>query len=170
MLPPFLALRLGGRRRSSQAALCIAALWLSLGRSTPADESSPEETLRRFLSAMQNQQFQTAYDLASRGMKRERAKEEWAERMRNLLQPSQAKIVEFEVFPGRIEGERAFVPSIMRSQDKFLHQFGVEERELYRLVKEDGAWKVDGQEGIVSNGEVTKWFPKRASSGCNRVQ
>ena len=155
---------------SVRVALLSAALWLSVGSSTAVDEASPEETLRRFLSAMQSEQYQAAYDLASRGMKRGRSTEVWAEAMRNLLQPSQAQIREFEVFPGKIEGEKAIVPTIMSSQDKFLHNFGVEERELYRLVKEDGAWKVDGQEGVVSSEEMAKWFPKPAASGCNRVR
>jgi hypothetical protein len=119
---------------------------------------------------MQNQQFSVAFGLASRGMKRDRSEQVWTEEMRNLFQPSQAEIIEFEVYPGKIEGESAYVPGITTLQDKFLHHLRVEERKLYLLVKEQGAWKIERQEAVVSSDDLAKWFPKQSASGCNRVR
>jgi hypothetical protein len=73
------------------------------------------------------------------------------------------KIFEFQVYPGKVEGDKAYVPNVLNSQDKFLNQLGVIEHELYTLVKEDGRWKINQQQ-IVENTDVAKWFPKDAGS------
>jgi hypothetical protein len=69
------------------------------------------------------------------------------------------KIFDTQVFPGKVEGEKAFVPNVLSSQDRFVNQLGLTEYELYTLVKEGGAWKVD-QQLIVEPPDVPKWFPK----------
>jgi hypothetical protein len=73
---------------------------------------------------------------------------------------SEVKIFDFKVLPGKQEGGTALVPNILSSQDKFLNQLGVEEYEIYTLVKEDGGWKVDQQQEVVEPAEIAKWFPK----------
>ena len=55
------------------------------------------------------------------------------------------KIFDFTVYPGKVEGEKAQVPNILESQDRFVNTLGLTEYELYTLVREDGAWKVDAQ-------------------------
>jgi len=40
-----------------------------------------------------------------------------------------------------------------------VNQLGLTEHELYTLVKEDGAWKVD-QQLIVEPADVPRWFPE----------
>jgi len=71
------------------------------------------------------------------------------------------KIFDFHVYPGKLEGEKAYVPNVLNSQDKFLNQLGVVEHELYTLVKEEGRWKINQQQ-IVENTDLAKWFPKDA--------
>jgi hypothetical protein len=66
--------------------------------------------------------------------------------------------------PGKIEGEKAIVPNILSSQDKYLNQLGVEEYDLYTLLKEGGAWKVDHQQEVVEQSEIAQWFPKRSDN------
>lgn len=133
-----------------------------------AEELSPEEAVRRYLAAAQNQQFDKAYDMVSKAMKKDRktgetqSKEAWVKEQQYVFQFADAKIFDFKVFPGRIEGDKALVPNILSSQDKFLNQLAVEEYELYTLVKEDGAWKVDQQQEVVEAQEIAKWFPKRS--------
>lgn len=158
-----------GRRKLAAVTLFAAALFLSVERSSPDGTGSPEETLIQFLSAMQNQEFEIAYDLASKAMKGGRSKAEWSARKRELFQMAEAKIFDFALYPASVQGDVAIVPSVTTSQDKFLNQLGVEERELYFLVKEEGAWKVDRQK-LVDNSESAKWFTetRRRGAGCSR--
>jgi hypothetical protein len=142
----------------------IAAFGARLGR---ADEPSPEEILKRYLTALQDQQFDKAYDLVSKAMKTDRKsgqvkpKDVWVKESQYIFAFSEAKIFDFKVLPGKQEGDKALVPNILSSQDKFLNQLGVEEYELYTLVREDGRWKVDQQEEVVEAAEIAKWFPKK---------
>ena len=142
----------------------IAAVGVGIGR---ADEPSPEEILKRYLTALQDQQFDKAYDLVSRAMKTDRKsgkvkpKDVWVKESQYIFAFSEAKIFDFKVLPGKEEGVTALVPNILSSQDKFLNQLGVEEYELYTLVKEDGGWKVDQQQEVVEPAEIAKWFPKK---------
>src|SRR5262249_43919882 len=57
------------------------------------------------------------------------------------------------------EGDKALVPNILESQDRFVNTLGLTEYELYTLVREDGRWKVDSQI-LVEPAEQAKWFPK----------
>ena len=62
------------------------------------------------------------------------------------------------------------VPNILSSQDKFLNQLGVEEYELYTLVKEDGALEGRPTAGSRRAGEIAKWFPKKKSGATLEAQ
>jgi hypothetical protein len=150
-------------RTSLLVIALIAAVGVELGR---ADEPSPEEILRRYLTALQDQQFDKAYDLVSKAMKTDRKsgqvkpKDVWVKQSQYIFAFSEVKIFDFKVLPGKQEGGTALVPNILSSQDKFLNQLGVEEYEIYTLVKEDGGWKVDQQQEVVEPAEIAKWFPK----------
>ncbi len=146
--------------------LAIAA-WTAVAR---AEDLSPEETVKRYLSALQEQRFDKAYDLVSKAMKLDRktgqakSREVWAKESQYVFSFSEVKIFDFQVSPGKIEGEKAIVPNILSSQDKYLNQLGVEEYELYTLLKEGGAWKVDQQQEVVEQSEINQWFPKKSAN------
>jgi hypothetical protein len=131
-----------------------------------AAELSPEDTVKQYLQAIQGQQFEKAYELVSSNMKKDRrsgeikSKEVWVKESQYVMQFSEAKILDFKIYPAKTEGDKAKVPNVLSSQDKFLNQLGVEEYEIYTLVKENGAWKVDQQEEVVESAEIAKWFPK----------
>jgi hypothetical protein len=153
---------------SLRIVLSFVALLLAMGaRSGLAEGASPEDVLKGYLGAIQNQQFDKAYDLVSKAMKTDRKsgkvkpKEVWVKESQYIFAFSEAKILDFKVHPAKIEGDKATVPNLLSSQDKFLNQLGVEEYELYTLVKEDGAWKVDQQQEVVEQGEIAKWFAKK---------
>jgi hypothetical protein len=73
------------------------------------------------------------------------------------------KIFDFTVYPGKVSGETAQVPNVLESQDKFVNTLGLTEHELYTLVREDGAWKVDSQI-LLEQAEIPKWFPKKEAA------
>jgi len=146
--------------------LAVALAVLAGSAALAAEALTPEKTLERYLTAIQDQDFDEAYDLVSKGMKTDRktgavkTREVWVKESQFIMQLSEAKIFDFKIFPGKVEGEVAQVPNILSSQDKFLNQLGVEEYELYTLVREDGAWKVDQQEMVIDKAGLTRWFPK----------
>jgi hypothetical protein len=120
---------------------------------------TPEETVRRYLQAVKDGKFETAYDLISKAMKQGKEREVWVKEQRAGMQWADVKIFDFEVHAGKIEGDKASVPNILSSQDRLVNQLGLTEYELYTLLKEGGAWKVD-QQVLVEPPDVPKWFPQ----------
>ena len=151
----------GGQAAPSTLTRAVAALCLALvGSVAVAEErATPEETVRRYLQSMKDGKFDVTYELVSKAMKGGKDREVWIKEQTAQMQWADVKIFEFRVYPGKIEGERASVPNILSSQDRFVNQLGLTEHELYTLVKEDGAWKVD-QQLIVEPADVPKWFPE----------
>jgi hypothetical protein len=119
---------------------------------------SPEDTVRAYLTAMKNFDFEKVYDLTTKAAAQGKERTTWATEMKYTFQLSEAKIFEFKVFPAKVTGDTALVPNILTSQDKFLNQLAAPEYELYTLLKEGGVWKVDRQT-IVDAGDLSKWFP-----------
>lgn len=151
------------KRRTLPGIAGLIAVALVVG-STLAAEVSPEDTVRRYLTALQDQKFDQAYELVSQGMRGGKTKEAWMKEQQYILQMSEAKIFGFKIFPAKVEGDKAKVPNILSSQDKFLNQLGVDEYEIYTLVKEDGTWKVDQQQ-IAEGQELETLFPKQSAGG-----
>ena len=50
------------------------------------------------------------------------------------------------------------MPNILKSQDKFLNQLGLDEHELYELIKENGAWRID-QQTLAEGPDRAEYFP-----------
>ena len=128
-----------------------------------AADPTPEETVKAYLTAVKGNDFNTAYPLVTREMAQGKSKEDWVKEQQWVMQMAEVKIFEFNVYPGKVEGDKAYVPNVLNSQDKFLNQLGVVEHELYTLVREDGRWKINQQQ-IVENTDQTKWFPKGAGA------
>ncbi len=120
--------------------------------------------MRRYLQALKDGHFEAAYDLISKDMKQGKEREVWVKEQKTGMAFADVKIFEFEVYPAKVDGATAYVPNVLSSQDRFVNQLGLTEYELYTLLKEDGAWKVDRQV-IVEPGDVSKWFPKGGAGG-----
>ncbi len=129
---------------------------------TPAAGGTPEQTVTRYLQALKASNFPAAYDEVSNGMAQQKSRDDWAKEQQWTMQMSDAKIFDFHVYPGKVDGEKARVPNLLSSQDKFLNQLGVQEFELYTLIREDGRWKIDQQQ-ILEKAEQSKWFPAPAA-------
>ncbi len=143
------------------AGCWLLALWAALpvgAAETPAPGLSPEETVRRYLEALKAGDFGAAYDCLSDGMVQHKSRDAWAKESQWTAQMSDSKIFEFHVYPGKIEGDKAWVPDLLSSQDKFLNQLGLPEHELYTLIRENGRWKIDQQQ-LLEHSEQGKWFP-----------
>ena len=146
-------------RRCRWLAVALVVL-VSSAFAAPA-AMSPEDTIRRYLQDTKEGNFDDAYDLVSKAMRRGEDKEVWVKEQKAGMAFAEVKVFEFHVQPGKIDGDTARVPNVLSSQDRFVNQLGLTEYELYTLVKEDGRWKVD-QQTIVEPPDVPKWFPEAA--------
>lgn len=144
----------------------IALILIALLAAAPlrAADPTPEETVKAYLTAFKAGDFNQAYPLVTRAMAQNKSKEDWVKEQQWMMQMAEVKIFEFHVYPGKVEGQTAYVPNVLSSQDKFLNQLGVVEHELYTLLKEDGRWKINQQQ-IVERSDLAKWFPKDVVDG-----
>jgi len=124
---------------------------------------TPEQTVTKYLEALKAGNFAAAYEYISKAMTQNKSREDWAKEQQWTMQMSDAKIFDFHVYPGKTEGDTAHVPDVLSSQDKFLNQLGVQEYELYTLIREDGRWKID-QQRLLEPDEQGKWFPSKPQS------
>jgi len=140
---------------------CVLLLLLAIGGIAGALEpGSPEDTLRRYLKALKDGDASEAYDLSSKALRGGKDKEVWVKEQKTMMGTADVKIFDYTVYPGKTEGDKAQVPNVLESQDKFVNTLGLTEHELYTLVREDGAWKVDSQI-LLESAEIPKWFPSR---------
>lgn len=122
-------------------------------------EISPEDTVRQYLKALQENRFSDAYPFTSSSLNRGMNQEEWAKEQQYIVQMGEVKIFGFKVFDAVMVEGKARVPNILKSQDKYLNQLGLDEHEVYDLIKEDGKWKID-QQTLVEGAEKREFFPE----------
>jgi hypothetical protein len=148
-------------RRGCVRAVLLVLAFLSAPLARAFESGSPEDVLRRYLTALKAEKFGDAYDLVSKAMRQGKDKEQYVKESKAMMGFADVKIFDFTVYPGKTEGEKAQVPNILESQDRFVNTLGLTEYELYTLVREDGGWKVDSQI-LIEPAEQAKWFPKDA--------
>jgi hypothetical protein len=120
---------------------------------------SPDKVVESYLKAMQEQRFADAYQYVSTTLRKGLGVEEWAKEQQYIMQMGEVKIIEFKVSPAIIGAYGlAKVPNILKSQDKFLNQLGLDEHELYELIQQDGAWRID-QQTLVEGADRAEYFP-----------
>ncbi len=133
-------------------ALLVAATAAS------AAQRSPEDTVRRYLSSIQEHRFAEAYDYVSSTLRGGKEREEWAKEQQYIVQMGEVKIFGFQVFDAVVADDKAKVPNILKSQDKYLNQLGLDEYEIYELIKEDEEWRID-QQTLVDGSDRAEYFP-----------
>lgn len=119
----------------------------------------PEAVVRSYLGAMQKGDFKTAYGLLTPDMRADLDEEKWIAQQTVVMKVGEVEINSFRVFDAKVEGDKAIVPNLLKSRDKYINQTGADEYELYTLVRgDDGRWRIDQQE-LVETDAVAKWFP-----------
>jgi hypothetical protein len=133
------------------------------GQASGAGSESPEAAVKAYLGALQSGDLAAAYEQLTPQMRRDQAKERWVAEQTLVMKLGEVKISSFQVFPARTEGaDKAKVPNLLKSKDKYINQTGADEFELYTVVKgADGRWHIDQQE-LVETDNVSKWFPPDA--------
>src|SRR5262245_14856386 len=125
-----------------------------------AGADSPEAAVKAYLGALKSGDFPTAYEQLTSQMTRSQPKEQWVGEQTLVMKLGEVQISSFEVFPAHTEGaDKAKVPNLLKSKDKFINQTGADEYEIYTVVRgADGRWRIDLQE-LVETDNVAKWFP-----------
>jgi len=148
------------RHTRTIATLAMAAMML-LGAATVRAASTPEETVKSYLKAMQGQKYEDAYKQISKAMAGGKDSEAWSKEQKYMMETAGVHIFKFDVYPAKVDGDTAKVPNILSSQDKFLNKLGADEYELYTVIKENGDWRIDQQEQVDKT-DQEKWFVKKA--------
>jgi len=137
------------------AALVIAG---SLGATPDTLPDSPETVLTAYLAAIKAGEYGDAYEHISEAMRQGKDKEAWVAQTKSFMSFADVKIFDFKVYPGKAAGDKAQVPNLLESQDRFVNALGLSEYELYTLVREGGRWRVDSQL-LLEPAQVPTWFP-----------
>lgn len=135
----------------------------SAGTAEKQDSAEPstlaaDEAVKAYLLAMQEHRFGDAYDYVSSTLRAGKDRDTWAKEQKYIVELAEVKIFGFTVYPARVTGDKARVPNLLKSQDKFLNQLGLDEHELYDLIKEEGGWRID-QQLLVQGVDRREYFP-----------
>jgi hypothetical protein len=150
-------------RLFSRATPVVVSLLVLLGSALAADQAktpSPEDVVRTYLAAIQKADFKTAYPLLTAEMRGNLDEEKWVAQQIVVMKLGEVTIDSFRTFPPKMQGDKAIVPNLLKSKDKYINQTGANEYELYTLVQQepDKQWRID-QQALVETDAVHKWFP-----------
>jgi hypothetical protein len=145
-------------------SLLLLTIGVASGTSFAAEETgSPEDAVRTYISSIKSGDFAKAYSVLTPNMARNQDEAAWVREQTLVMKLADVQIQSFEVFPAKVEGDKAVVPNLLKSKDKFINQTGEPEYELYTVVRgPDKKWKIEQQQ-LVETDAVAKWFPKQAT-------
>ena len=124
----------------------------------------PVEAVEGYLTAMQVRRFADAFEFVTDAMTDGRAKEDWIALQENFFDRGEISIQGLDPKPAVVHGddsacaEVALVPNILRSRDRF-NVSGILEFEVYTVIRDDSAWRIELQETLYDNDAIRAWFP-----------
>ncbi len=152
--------------KSTYALVILASISFRLMAETPCPlHEDPGVGLEGYLSAMQRHRFEDAYEFVTANMTDGKSKEDWVKQQQYFYIGGEVVIFAMSIRDALAvqRGDdckaQAIVPNVLKSRDKFNNQ-GTTEFELYKVVKEGDAWKVDSLEVLFEEAEIAKWFPE----------
>ena len=150
--------------------IALSAAWAALivsgavAAAECGDDAGPHAALQSYITAMQEHRFNDAYDFVNATMTDGKPREEWAAQQKLFYEGGDVNILSMDIRKAHASeddaacAQKVTVPNILKSRDKFNNQ-GTTEFEIYVVVKEGDAWKVDSQETLFDAADVQKWFP-----------
>lgn len=129
-----------------------------------ADDSGPRGAVQSYITAMQDHAFAKAYDFVTASMTDGKSREDWAAQQKLFYEGGEVNVLGMDIRKAQaLEDDpacaaKASVPNILKSRDKFNNQ-GTTEFEVYTVIKDGAAWKIDAQETLFDAEGVKKWFP-----------
>lgn len=129
-----------------------------------AQDPGPRDAVIAYGKAMQEKRFEDAYDHVSRNFTDGRSRAEWAGLQRRMfelggveVQAPDVRTPRREMVDGRCSNT-ALVPNVLRAKDVLNNQ-GSTEFEVYTVIFDDGAWRIDSQETLFDESRIREWFP-----------
>ena len=129
-----------------------------------ADDSGPHAAVQGYITAMQDHAFDKAYAFVTAKMTDGKSREDWSAQQKMFYEGGEVNVLGMDIRKAQASGDdagcskQASVPNILKSRDKFNNQ-GTTEFEVYTVVKDGAAWKIDAQETLFDAEGVKKWFP-----------
>ena len=122
------------------ALICVLAVLAGCGGD---DKKDAEQTVRDFVTALRERDADTfCDDLVTKdflgefsGATGDKAKESCKRELKNVTGLQDVKLVKIQ--STKVDGEEATVTAVLQRQ-------GLRQRQVYRLKKEDGDWKLSG--------------------------
>jgi len=155
-------------KRNIIGIIVVVAVVLGAGfynGKTCINSRGPGLAVENYVRSMKDYRFEDAYDHVTDAMTDGATRAEWAGGQRQMFELGDVEIGEVDVrAPHRARQNmffcenRAVVPNVLRAKDKFNNQ-GSTEFELYTVVKDGGAWKLDSQETLFDEPDIHEWFP-----------
>jgi hypothetical protein len=129
------------------------------------DGAAPQAAVSRYLTAMQNHQFDAAYDDVTSTMTDGKGRGEWTAVQKLFYEGGEVNIFGIDIRAAQAAADddaactaKAVVPNVLKSRDKFNNQ-GITEFEIYTVVLDDGVWRIDAQETLFEQVDVDRYFP-----------
>ncbi len=132
----------------------ILPLLMGGGNSYP---DTPEQVVAHYLSAIKNYNFPEAHLYLTENMTRGYDAFNWSVEQKQTYKYAEVEINGYKIYEAVIEGDKASVPNILSSRDKFINKSGADEYEIYVLNKTGGDWYIDRQK-LVNEKDKDKWF------------
>jgi hypothetical protein len=119
--------------------------------------NTPEQVVAHYLSAIKSYDFPEAHLYLTDEMTRGFDAFNWAVEQKQIYKYAEVEIYGYKVYEAVIQDNKASVPNILRSRDKFINKSGADEYEIYVLNKVGGDWYIDRQK-LVNEKDREKWF------------
>lgn len=155
-------------KRSLLVMVIVVVVALGAGlfnRETCSNDQGPRRAVEMYLTSLKNYNFEDAFDHVTSRMTDNQGREEWAASQLRVFEYGEVEMDDPDVrAPHRAVKNLFFcdasavVPNVLKAKDKFNNQ-GSTEFELYTVVLEEGAWKLDEQELLYEEEGIRKWFP-----------
>ena len=155
-------------KRNLLVIVVVVAIALGAGlfnREICSNDQGPRRAVEMYLTSLKDYNFEDAYDHVTSRMTDDQGREEWAGSQRRVFEYGEVEMESPDVrAPHRAIKSvffceaSAIVPNVLKAKDKFNNQ-GSTEFELYTVVLEGDAWKLDEQELLYEEEGIRKWFP-----------
>lgn len=129
------------------------------------NDARPQAVVESYLSAMKDERFEDAFQFVTASMTDGKPAVEWAEQQSKMFKMGRVVINGIDVRPGHRELKNVFmcaahamVPNVLRASD-VLNSQGSTEFEVYKVIMDGDAWRIDSQETLFDETTIHQWFP-----------
>ena len=128
-------------------------------------DAGPQAVVQNYLTTMKDKCFEDAFQFVTASMTDGKPAAAWAEQQSKMFKMARVVINDIDVRPGHRELKNVFmcaanatVPNVLRASD-VLNSQGSTEFEIYKVIMDGDAWRIDSQETLFDEATIHQWFP-----------